>query len=189
MCGICGQLNFNGKSIQKDVIKRMCRKMAHRGPDDEGYYIRGSVGLGHRRLAIIDLSPAGHQPMSNQDRTVWIVYNGEVYNFPKLRKELESKGYRFRSNTDTEVILYLYEELEEECLEKLNGMFAFAIWDERKRKLFLARDRLGIKPLYYYLDSEKLLFASEVRALLESGLMPKKLVFALICNWEPSRSL
>ncbi len=157
--------------------------MVHRGPNDEGYYLKGSVGLGHRRLSVIDLSAAGHQPMSNQDGSVWIVHNGEVYNFRELRKELEGKGYCFRSNTDTEVILHLYQDCGQNCLERLNGMFAFAIWDVRKCKLILARDRLGIKPLYYYFDRGKLLFASEVRALLASGHVPRKLSLQALSSY------
>lgn len=174
MSSICGQLNPNNRAVQEETIRRMCWRMVHRGPDDDGYYLKGSVGLGHRRLSIIDLSPAGHQPMSNHDGSVWIVHDGEVYNFRELGKELEAKGYRFRSNTDTEVILHLYQECGQDCLERLNGMFAFAIWDARKCKLLLARDRLGIKPLYYYFDRGKLLFASEVRALVASGCVPRK---------------
>lgn len=161
----------------------MCRQMVHRGPDDGGYYLNSFIGLVHRRLSIIDLSPAGHQPMSNEEGTLWITYNGEVYNFPELRVELESKGYRFRSHTDTEVILHLYQELGEKCLERLNGIFAFAIWDAKRNKLFLARDRLGIKPLYYYVDNEKLVFASEVRAILESRIIPKKLSLSGLCSY------
>ncbi|MBT9170620.1 MAG: Asparagine synthetase (glutamine-hydrolyzing) 1 [Actinobacteria bacterium] len=135
----------------------------------------GSLSFGHRRLAIIDLSQAGHQPMSNEEGSVWVVHNGEIYNFPELRKRLEQKGHRFRSNTDTEVIIHSYEEWGEECLQEFRGMFAFALWDEKKEKLFLARDRLGIKPLYYAQVNDQFLFASELKAILASGLVKKQL--------------
>jgi asparagine synthase (glutamine-hydrolysing) len=147
--------------------------LSHRGPDSQGKWIKDSIALAHTRLAIIDLSKNGHQPMCNEDGTVWIVYNGEVYNFPDLREELQSKGHHFRSQTDTEVIVHLYEEEGIQCLSKLRGMFAFAIWDENKRKLFLARDRFGQKPLYYYIDDEKLLFASEIKSILASRLVER----------------
>jgi asparagine synthase (glutamine-hydrolysing) len=149
----------------------MCDVISHRGPDDEGIYLdqkrKLSLGLGHRRLSIIDLTSSGHQPMSNEDGTVWITYNGEIYNHMELRKGLEEKGHHFKSNTDTEVILHLYEERGEDCLKYLNGMFAFAIWDERKEKLFLARDRLGIKPLFYKWDGKSFWFASEIKSILQ----------------------
>ncbi len=175
MCGICGQLNFDKSIVQADPLQRMSLSMNHRGPDDEGIYLNGIIGLAHRRLSVIDLSTAGHQPMPNHDHTIWIVYNGEIYNFKELRCELQQKGCRFRSDTDTEVILYLYEELGERCVEKLNGMFAFAIWDDREQKLIMARDRMGIKPLYYYSNAEFLIFASEVRALTAGGSVPRTL--------------
>ena len=147
------------------------RSMGHRGPDGEGIWAKGAIGLGHTRLAVIDLSANGKQPMSNEDGTIWITYNGEIYNFPELRKELESKGYRFRSKTDTEVIVHLYEEEGLNCIRRLRGMFAFVIWDEKKRRLVLVRDRLGQKPLYYYMDREKILFSSEIKGILASGLV------------------
>jgi len=125
MCGICGQLNFDKSIVQADPLQRMSLSMNHRGPDDEGIYLNGIIGLAHRRLSVIDLSTAGHQPMPNHDHTIWIVYNGEIYNFKELRCELQQKGCRFRSDTDTEVILYLYEELGERCVEKLNGIDIF----------------------------------------------------------------
>lgn len=183
MCGICGQLNFKNGAVQEEILRRVCRRMVYRGPDDEGYYLNGSIGLGHRRRSVIDFSSAGNQPMSNQDGIVWIVHNGEVYNFPELRKELEGEGCRFCSNTDTEVILHLYEELRQNCLERLNEMFAFAIWDVRKCKLLPARDRLGIEPLYYYFDRGKVLFVSEVRALLASGCVPRKLSLQALSSY------
>jgi asparagine synthase (glutamine-hydrolysing) len=172
MCGICGQINFaQENTISTEVLKRMQHSLSHRGPDSKGIWTEDSVGLGHTRLAIIDLSESGQQPMSNEDKTVWIVYNGEVYNFPDLREELQSKGHHFRSQTDTEVIVHLYEEEGIQGLSRLRGMFAFAIWDKNERQLFLARDRLGQKPLYYYTDGEKLLFASEVKGILASRLV------------------
>lgn len=168
MCGICGVYNFDKeKVIDGQLLKRMNNIMAHRGPDDEGYYVNQNVGFGHRRLSIIDLSHAGHQPMPNEDGSIWITYNGEIYNYPELREELIKKGHQFKSRTDTEVIVHLYEEMGEECVNRLNGMFTFAIWDERNRKLFIARDHMGIKPLYYTVVNNKLLFASEIKAILE----------------------
>lgn len=152
--------------VDPGLLARMRDTMVHRGPDDEGLFTAGAVGLGFRRLSIIDLA-GGHQPMANDDDTVWITYNGELYNFRALRAVLESKGYVFRSKSDTEVILRAYEEFGEACLEHLRGMFAFAIWDGRKEQLLLARDRLGIKPLYYALHDGTLLFASEIKAILE----------------------
>lgn len=166
MCGIVGVYNLNKEPVSTGLLKQMTDIIAHRGPDGEGHYTDGPVGLGHRRLAIIDLSPAGQQPMSNETGDVVITYDGEVYNFQELREELEARGHRFRSRTDTEVILHAYEEWEEECLDRFNGVFAFAIWDSRKRRLFVARDRFGAKPVYYYADGKMFLFASEIKAIL-----------------------
>ncbi len=168
MCGICGKINFNGEPVDEALLKRMASSLIHRGPDDEGIYSKGSVGLGHRRLSIIDLSSAGHQPMCNEDGSIWIVLNGEIYNFRELKHELEKKGHVFRSHSDTEVILHLYEEEGPDCIKGLRGMFAFAIWDERDRSLFLARDRVGKKPLFYYLDDRCLIFGSEIKAILQN---------------------
>ncbi len=166
MCGFAGKLSFNGqKPVDPDLIRRMMDVITHRGPDGEGQYIKGLVGMGHRRLSIIDLN-TGSQPMCNEDSTVWIVYNGEVYNYPELRTDLMSRGHIFKSTTDTEVILHLYEELGTQSVAQLRGMFAFAIWDERKQMLLLARDRIGIKPLYYINTGKALLFASEIKSLL-----------------------
>ena len=166
MCGICGKLMFgNEATMSPALVKAMADTIHHRGPDDEGYYVSGPVGLGFRRLSIIDLQ-SGHQPLSNENGTIWIVFNGEIYNFQELRNFLLSKGHSFRTQSDTEVIVHLYEELGPQCLEKLRGMFAFAIWDENTKTLFLARDRVGIKPLYYCLTNESLVFASEIKALL-----------------------
>lgn len=166
MCGIAGIIGTEPDTVvELAEIQRMCQTIIHRGPDDEGTYVKGPVGLGMRRLSIIDLS-SGHQPIHNEDKTIWIVFNGEIYNFPQLREELEKSGHHFYTNTDTEVIVHLYEELGADCVERLRGMFAFAIYDERQRKLLLARDRLGKKPLHYAVVNGRLLFGSEIKALL-----------------------
>jgi asparagine synthase (glutamine-hydrolysing) len=166
MCGICGKLEFaREKQVSSSLLKSMADAIRHRGPDDEGFYTSGQVGLGFRRLSIIDLK-GGHQPLSNEDGTVWIVFNGEIYNYQVLREELESKGHVFKTKTDTEVIVHLYEEYGSGCLAKLRGMFGFAIWDSRTSTLFLARDRVGIKPLYYYVSDGFLAFGSEMKAIL-----------------------
>ena len=166
MCGICGIFNLNGEPVSPVDLRRMTDAIAHRGPDGEGFYIDSFVGLGHRRLAIIDLSPLGHQPMMSADGDCSISYNGEIYNFQELRLELEAKGYPFRSRTDTEVILNAYREWGPGCVKRFNGMFAFALWDKKKQELFLTRDRFGIKPLYYCLKGSCFLFASEQKALI-----------------------
>ncbi len=168
MCGIAGKFNYKtGEPVSDKLIQAMCDKIVHRGPDDSGVFIDRHVGLGHRRLSIIDLSEQGHQPMGSQDGRYWITYNGEVYNFLSLRKELISLGYEFQSRCDTEVILYLYQEFGKSCLDRLRGMFAFAIWDSKEETLFLARDRIGKKPLFYYDDGKMLLFGSEIKTILE----------------------
>jgi len=165
MCGIAGIADAVPGGVDPHSIHLMCQAIVHRGPDDEGILVKDGIGLGMRRLSIIDLS-GGHQPVFNEDRSVWIVFNGEIYNFPELRRELERRGHSFRTHTDTEVIVHLYEEHGSECVNKLRGMFAFALYDERKRKLLLARDRLGLKPLHYALVNGRLLFASEIKAIL-----------------------
>jgi len=167
MCGICGVVG----QPDEQLIKNMLARIAHRGPDDEGVYVSETssgerIGLGHRRLSIIDLSPAGHEPMSDAGGRIWLTYNGEIYNFKELRRELEKLGHHFKSNTDAEAIIYAYLEWGYECLTRFNGMFAFAIWDSRDQTLFLARDRLGIKPLYYADTPAGFAFASEIKALL-----------------------
>jgi asparagine synthase (glutamine-hydrolysing) len=167
MCGITGILNLDGGPVSTSVLERMTDVVRHRGPDGEGFWTNGCVGLGHRRLAIIDLSPLAHQPMQSADGALVITYNGEIYNFQNLRVELESKGYAFNSQSDTEVLLHAYREWGEGCVHRLNGMFAFAIWDKRTRRLFLARDRYGIKPLYYWQDAHTFLFCSEIKSLLK----------------------
>jgi len=166
MCGITGIFNLNGESVSPVVLRQMTDAIAHRGPDGEGFFVDSFIGLGHRRLAIIDLTLAGHQPMMTQDERYIITYNGEIYNFQDLRAELETCGRRFRSRTDTEVLLYAYAEWGEKVLDRLNGMFAFAVWDRHRQELFLARDRYGVKPLYYTLQGNTFLFGSEVKAIL-----------------------
>ncbi|MEG3436213.1 asparagine synthase (glutamine-hydrolyzing) [Pannus brasiliensis CCIBt3594] len=167
MCGIAGIVNGNHDPVSAVILRSMIDSIAHRGPDGEGIYIDGAVGLGHRRLAIVDLSSAGHQPMLSQDERYILTFNGEIYNFQELRALLLSLGYTFRSGTDTEVLLYGYAEWGVGVLERLNGMFAFAIWDRVERVLFLARDRYGIKPLYYLQRGENFYFASEIKAILQ----------------------
>jgi len=166
MCGIAGLYNMTGEPVTADRVLAMCDLIRHRGPDDRDAWTHGPVGLGHQRLSIIDLSPRGRNPMANEDGTVRIVFNGEIYNYKELRPDLIERGHVFRSQTDTEVIIHLYEELGPDCLERLNGMFAFALWDERQRRLLLARDRFGVKPLYYTVIGNSLAFASEVKAFL-----------------------
>jgi asparagine synthase (glutamine-hydrolysing) len=193
MCGIAGVLKFGGKGQVKDsVLRRMCAAMVHRGPDDEGIYMQGVVGLGMRRLSIIDLA-TGHQPIGNEDGTVWIVFNGEIYNHAALRKQLIVQGHHFSTHSDTETIVHLYEEYGQECVQHLRGMFAFAIWDRRIGKLFVARDRLGIKPLYYHLSPERFLFGSEIKVVLahpdvyasfDHGTLPEYLAFGYVSGTE-----
>lgn len=166
MCGIVGKLLFDQRSVAATDIGRMVDTLVHRGPDDRGVYVDGSVGLGHTRLSIVDLSPAGHQPMSDERGECWVVFNGEIYNFPELRQELVRDGMRFRSRSDTEVILYAYRKYGVGCVQRFRGMFAFALWDRRNQRLVLARDRVGKKPLKYHLDDRQLIFASELKAIL-----------------------
>src|SRR5256712_3287396 len=168
MCGIVGMVRADGASISAALLERMRDCLAHRGPDDAGLYLQGDVGLGVRRLAILDTTSAGHQPMANHDGTLWVVFNGEIYNYVELAEELRRAGHRLVSSSDTEVLLHLYEQFGKECLHRLNGMFAFAVWDARERLLFAARDRLGIKPFYFHHGRDRFLFASEVKALVEA---------------------
>lgn len=172
MCGIVGQVNLDGRPVDRRAFLKMVITLKHRGPDDEGSIFLGNVALGHRRLSILDLSFAGHQPMPNEDETVWLVFNGEIYNFQELRNELQNRGHHFHSSTDSEVILHLWEEKRERCLDELRGMFAFAIWDSRTATLFCARDRVGKKPLKYVFDGKRFLFASELKALLRHPAIP-----------------
>ena len=167
MCGIVGVIHLTEQPVDARVIERMAVVLTHRGPDDAGTFVDGHVGFGHRRLKIIDVSSAGHQPMSNKDETIWITFNGEIYNFLELRAELERTGRAFVSRSDTEVVIQAYEEWGEQCVERFNGMFAFGLWDSRRKRFILVRDRIGVKPLFYYLDEEKLLFASEIKAILQ----------------------
>ncbi len=185
MCGISG-IAFSarsGRSVDAAVLRRMCDSIRHRGPDDGGYFVRGPVGLGMRRLSIVDVA-GGHQPMTNEDGTAHIVYNGEVYNHADYRAELEARGHVYKTHCDTETILHLYEERGAACVESLRGMFAFAIWDENKRELFIARDRLGVKPLYYVHDSTgSLFFGSEIKTLLEASAVRPSINFAALPDY------
>jgi asparagine synthase (glutamine-hydrolysing) len=200
MCGICGKISLERDRVSQDLITAMMGALAHRGPDDAGQYKKAiptgrgaeiTVGLGHRRLSIIDLSPDGRQPMTNEDGSIWVVFNGEIYNHQALRQELIIRGHRFRSRADTEVLLHLYEDKGIDALRQVNGMFAVAIWDEPRRRLYLCRDRLGIKPLVYYYDQTSLVFASEIRALLQDAAVPREidwqaLVLYLTFNYIPA---
>ncbi|MGB0076715.1 MAG: asparagine synthase (glutamine-hydrolyzing) [Candidatus Sulfotelmatobacter sp.] len=193
MCGITGVLKLGeGGQVDPGLLRRMCAAMIHRGPDDEGIYTDGCLGLGMRRLSIIDLK-TGHQPISNEDGKVWIVFNGEIYNHVALREQLIALGHRFRTDSDTEAIVHLYEEYGHDCVQYLQGMFAFAIWDNQQRRLFVARDRLGIKPLYYHLSERSFLFGSEIKALLahpevrpdfHRTVLPEYLAFGYLSGTE-----
>jgi asparagine synthase (glutamine-hydrolysing) len=175
MCGICGILNSDpGRPVDRAILIGMNEAMRHRGPDAQGLYLSGPLGLGHRRLSIIDLE-TGQQPMTNEDESLWLVFNGEIYNFPELRCQLVKRGHAFRTRSDSEVILHAYEEYGRSCVEHFNGMFAFALWDQSRRQLFLARDRVGIKPLYYACLPEGFLFASELKSLLAHPKTPRDL--------------
>jgi len=197
MCGIAGSCNFRGKKVDCRDIQRMTETLIHRGPNEEGVYISGEnhpgtlaqAGLGHRRLSIIDLE-TGHQPMSNEDGSIWIVFNGEIYNFRELKKVLLIKGHRFKTRSDTEVILHLYEDKDIDCVKDLRGMFAFAIWDTRKERLFIARDRVGKKPLVYHFNGKQLTFASEIKALLQNDIKrevdPNAIDYFLTYGYVPS---
>jgi len=171
MCGICGTIGFN----ETGPAEKMRQAMVYRGSDDSGIYQDSKTVLGHNRLSIIDLSLSGHQPMSNEDGTIWIVFNGEIYNFLELKEELTARGHIFRSGTDMETIIHLYEEQGVDCLKQLRGMFSFAIWDKRRKRLFVARDRFGIKPLFYYHKNSRFIFSSELKAILASGFVEKEI--------------
>ena len=172
MCGIAGIVRWDGAPVPEHEIRDMCSAIVHRGPDDEGVYLGDGVALGMRRLSIIDLE-GGRQPISNEDGSVWIVFNGEIYNYRELRRDLEQRGHLFKTDSDTETIVHLYEEHGARCVERLRGMFAFAIWDERARQLLLARDRLGIKPLYYADRGNEIVFASELKPILQLARVPR----------------
>jgi asparagine synthase (glutamine-hydrolysing) len=193
MCGIAGILEFGAEArVDPGVLRRMCDVMAHRGPDDDGFFIQGKIGLGMRRLSIVDLS-TGHQPIGNEDGSLWIVFNGEIYNHRALRERLITRGHQFRTQSDTESIVHLYEEYGTNCVEHLRGMFAFAIWDVKQQSLFVARDRLGIKPLYYRLTPKSFIFGSEIKVLLaypgatpelNRGALPEFLSFGYLSGDE-----
>ncbi|HSB80584.1 MAG TPA: asparagine synthase (glutamine-hydrolyzing) [Candidatus Methylomirabilis sp.] len=187
MCGIVGIVKLDPRvPVDETRLKRMRDVLYHRGPDGEGLWIDGPVGFGHRRLAIVDVA-GGSQPMANEDESVWIVYNGEIYNHPTLRPELEKRGHRYRTRSDTETILHLYEEEGERCVERLQGMFAFALWDRARERLLLARDRLGIKPLYYACVGDELLFASEIKAILAAGSLSPEFNAAILPEYLATR--
>jgi asparagine synthase (glutamine-hydrolysing) len=189
MCGIFGIIGHNAR-VPAEVLERATRSLAHRGPDDSGTVILRDaareaveIGLGNRRLAILDLSPQGHQPMNDPATGNWIVYNGEVYNFREARAKLEQAGLQFGSNSDTEVILKAYAHWGEQCLHEFRGMFAFAIWDAQRHRVFVARDPMGIKPLYFYHSDQYFMFSSEVRTLLGTGLVPRVIDCAGLVNY------
>ena len=165
MCAIAGLFNISGDSVDENCLRSMSEILTHRGPDDSGFFIENEIGLAHRRLSIIDLSKEGRQPMTNEDDSLWLIFNGEIYNYPEIREKLIGLGHLFRSETDSEVIIHSYEEWGPDCLSKFNGMWAFAIWDNNKKELFCARDRLGIKPFYYAIKDDNFIFASEIKAL------------------------
>src|SRR5437868_1331358 len=174
MCGICGIFYPDPRRhVERETLEEMNGQIVHRGPDDDGFFVEGNVGLAMRRLSIIDTA-TGHQPISNEEDNIWIVYNGEIYNHEQLRSDMQARGHRYRTRSDTESIIHLYEEYGPDCLKHLRGMFAFVIWDRRKRKLFVARDRLGIKPLYYRCDGNAFLFGSEIKTILAyPGIEPE----------------
>src|SRR5690606_36669438 len=172
MCGICGKIGQE-PAVQAD-IERMAAAITHRGPDDAGYYVSGRAALGSRRLSIIDL-PGGRMPISNEDGSIWIVFNGEIYNYSTLRQMLLERGHQFTTHSDTEVIVHLYEEYGRDCVQHLRGMFAFALWDEKRQRLLLARDRLGQKPLFYAYDGHTFRFGSEMKAILADPAVPREL--------------
>lgn len=183
MCGIAGVLHTNGRPASAPIVGRMTESLAHRGPDGSGLFVQGPVGLGHRRLAIIDPTPAGSQPMGTEDGRLILIFNGEIYNFLELRVELEAHGVQFRSKTDTEVLLRAYDVWGPACIERLNGMFAFAVWDSRARTLFLARDRYGVKPLYYAAHGSTVLFGSEIKAILAYPRFPRRVCSAALSEY------
>src|SRR5687768_1850089 len=174
MCGICGIFGRNGAPVDTSTVDAMMAVLRHRGPDGSGRFVDRNVGLGHLRLSIIDVD-GGSQPIDNEDGTLHVVFNGEIYNFVELRAELEGFGHRFKTRSDTEVIVHAYEQWGKDCVRRFNGMFAFALWDASRRELFVARDHLGIKPLYYVDLGTRILFASEIKALLQDGACPREL--------------
>lgn len=184
MCGILGQVNYQA-TVDQQVFNAMLKTLVHRGPDGEGLYYSsdGCVALGHQRLSIIDLSEKGKQPMANEDKTVWVTFNGEIYNFKELRKVLKGTGHQFRSQTDTEVVIHGYEEWGLDCVDHFRGMFAFGVWDSREKRLLLARDPFGIKPLYYYQDPEHFIFASELKAIISCSDVRGEINVGALCDY------
>ena len=183
MCGISGIFEFDqARTVDREVVQRMNESLRHRGPDDEGIYVDRGIGLGHRRLSIIDVA-GGHQPISNEDGTVWVLLNGEIYNYPALSQDLRARGHRFATNSDTEAIVHLYEECGEDCFSQLRGMFAIAIWDSKRRRLLLARDRVGKKPLYYSVDHNRVIFGSELKAILAADGSPRTMDPLAVCDY------
>ncbi|WP_248548850.1 asparagine synthase (glutamine-hydrolyzing) [Paenibacillus odorifer] len=182
MCGIAGILKYNGQPPQEETLKQMTGVMNHRGPNHEGVWLDSHIGLGFRRLSVIDLRD-GNQPMTNEDRTLWIVFNGEIYNYKTLRDQLKLKGHHFQTQSDTEVIVHLFEEYGKDCVHHLRGMFSFAIWDLKEQSLFAARDHFGIKPFYYYKDENNLLFASEIKSILAVQGVPRKLQYQSLFSY------
>ncbi len=200
MCGICGKITCDNTPLDHNFLRSMCNTFSYRGPDDEGTHIVASncnaaaninIGIGHKRLSIIDLSASAHQPMANVDSTIWLTYNGEIYNFKELRDDLVRKGHHFKSNSDTEVVLHSYEDRGLQAIDLFNGMFSFAVWDNRLKRLWVGRDRIGIKPLVYFWDGNHFIFASEIKALLTDPNIPKEidyeaLFFYLTFNYVPA---
>jgi len=183
MCGICGIFDLDARPANEELVRRMAGTLAHRGPDNDGFYDSATCHLGHRRLRIIDLSPLGHQPMTNEDGSLWVAFNGEIYNYRELRPELVRRGHHFRSQSDTEVLLHLYEDQGDAFLRELNGMFALALWDAHRQRLLLARDRFGKKPLYFWSDGRRLLFGSELKALLAEAQVPRELDLGALSDY------
>jgi len=173
MCGIAGIINYQSPE-EKSLLIKMSEALRHRGPDASGIYSKGPAGLAHTRLSIINLN-SGDQPIHNENKTIWIVFNGEIFNYPELKKQLLAKGHQFYTKTDTEVIVHLYEEFGTNLFEHLNGQFAFAIWDLNKEELLLGRDRMGIKPLFYYHNHHRLVFASEIKAIFADNTIPRQI--------------
>ncbi len=180
MCGIAGVINYYEKrNVSKRLLQNMVGVLEHRGPDDVGYYLKGPAGLGMRRLSVIDVK-TGNQPISNEDNSIWVVFNGEIYNYQEIRDDLVKRGHTFKTQADTEVLVHLYEEMGRELVTRLNGMFAFALWDTKRRILMLARDRVGIKPLYYHIGRDRLVFGSELKAILQDSAVPRTLNFQAV---------
>ena len=188
MCGIAGIINFNGPEDKQDLLKKMIGLVRHRGPDASGMYLNGPAGLAHARLSIIDLS-SGDQPIHNEDKSIWIVFNGEIFNYPELRNELVHKGHRFSTHSDTEVLVHLYEECGTNMFEMLNGQFAFAIWDTKKERLLLGRDRVGIRPLFYHMTKSRMVFGSEIKTLFADMGIPRQIdpgvMSEIFTSWTP----